>query len=232
MHLHRDRGACLLAETTDRYRIHRVRIGPPDPAPVDLHLPADQTGTAAKILTVAADPADPLQITASPDRVTWRTATAQLAVSTVPDGLPDLEHFFQRATDADLHFNVDAGAMAHACTRADAVAERSQPIRLQVTPTADTLSVTVDGAHDAPPRLALHLPIGDVRGPAAALALNTTFATELFTAAGEGATHVGVHSSRFAPISVRAQGFHGLLIPIHTADNRATDNHQGEPAQG
>jgi len=166
LHLHRDRGACLLAETTDRYRIHRVRIGQPDPAPVDLHLPADQTGTAAKILILAADPADPLQIIASPDRVTWRTATAQLAVSAIPDGLPDLEHFFEQATDADLHFRVDAGAMAQACTRADAVAERSQPIRLQVTPPAGTLTVTVDGAHDAPPRLALHLPITDVRGPA------------------------------------------------------------------
>lgn len=233
LHLHRDRGACLLAEATDRYRIHRVRIGQPDPAPVDLHLPADQTSIAAKILTAAAaDPADPLQITATADRVTWRTATTMLAVSTIPDGLPDLEHFFERAAEADLHFSIDAGAMAQACTRADAVAERSQPVRLQVTPTSRTLTVTVDGAHGAPPRLALDLPIGDVRGPAATLALNPTLAIELFTAAGDGSAQVGVHTNRYAPISVQAEGFHGLLIPIRTTDDRTTDNHQGEPAQG
>ncbi len=155
-----------------------------------------------------------------------------LAVSTIPDGLPDLEHFFERAAEADLHFSIDAGAMAQACTRADAVAERSQPIRLQVTPIAGTLTVTVDGAHGAPPRLALDLPIGDVRGPAAGIALNPTLAIELFTAAGDATAQVGVHSNRFAPISVRAQGFHGLLIPIRTTDDRTTDNHDGEPAQG
>ena len=68
--------------------------------------------------------------------------------------------------------------------------------------------------------------------PAATLALNPTFATELFTAAGNATTQVGVHSNRFTPISVRAGGFHGLLIPIHTTQDRSTDNHDGEPAQG
>jgi hypothetical protein len=208
--LHRQPGACLLVEATDGRRIHRVRIGDSDPEPVDAHLPSAALAPAVKILALE-DPAAALRATGHGEHQVWATQTTTIAVRASDRRLPDLERFFDQHTP-NLTLSVDAAAMALACTRAAAMAERDQPMRVHVDPAASSITLAVtDEDPDQSARLALTLLASQVQGPAATVRLHPGYTADLFTAAGPGSVQVELPAEDKAPIKIRGDRFTGLL---------------------
>jgi DNA polymerase III sliding clamp (beta) subunit (PCNA family) len=86
---HRD--VVLVAEATDRYRVHRGTWGTPRGASVDVRLPAPAAARAVRMLR-AADPAGTVRIHTDDTHVLWRTDRVQVAAATAGRGpYPDLE---------------------------------------------------------------------------------------------------------------------------------------------
>jgi hypothetical protein len=214
--LHRDDGAVLVVEATDRYRVHRATLGTPMPGAVEVRLPTDAADRATK-LHLAADPTGHIRLATDGVRLAWRTARVRLDTPTGGHGhYPDLERFREQVlTDADISFTVNRQPLQTALDTAVALTRGVRYRRVQLQPTGDgTADLTVHADGGAPvyrTAIAVH----GYRGPLRTLTVDPVLAGQAVALLDGPAIAVDAIADGLA-VHLAAGDRHALVMQIAT----------------
>jgi hypothetical protein len=203
----------LVAEATDRHRLHRGTWGDPHGAPVDVRIPTPAAMRAVRLLR-AVDPGAQVRIHTDDGHAYWRTDRVQVAATTRSGPYPNLEKAREHAATDTAAFTVardDLLATIDLIRRLNAVRDT----RVRLTPhhngVLDVALTTSSGA----PIYQQSLTLQAVSGPVRALTFNPGYARDVVAFLDGPTITVHAGADRLAVYACGARR-HGVVWQIAT----------------
>ncbi len=201
----------LMAEATDRYRIHRGSWGDPAGDPVDVRMPAGAAERAVRLLHTL-DPTGRVRVHADDTHLVWRTDRVRLATATGGRAFPNLEKIREDALDnATVTITVARADLLAAVRTAYQLPATTRHPKVRLQPGApgvlDVLVRTDTGA----PMYTTPVTMNRLAGSVPTLTLNPGFARDAVAFLDSDMVEIHASADRL-PIYLRGRCRHAIVM--------------------